>query len=95
MEVTSFEGGAISGFVLCFGCAGLLGTAFWVWMLVDCAMNEPSDSNDKIVWILILVFTGIIGAVLYYFVRRPRREIEAAYGSKYGQKPKPKRDQDY
>ena len=49
--------------------------AFWVWMLVDCAQApEPDhDSNHRLVWILILVFTGWIGALLYFFlVRRPR-----------------------
>ena len=48
--------------------------AFWIWMIVDCATNEPSVGNDKIVWIVIIVFTHFIGALIYYFVRhRPRR----------------------
>ena len=45
---------------------------FWVRMLIDCAKNEP-EGNDKLVWILIIVFTGIIGALIYHFVRRPQR----------------------
>ncbi|MCX7046861.1 MAG: PLDc N-terminal domain-containing protein [Candidatus Sumerlaeota bacterium] len=52
---------------------GILGTIFWVWMLVDCATKEPSEGNDKIIWILIIVFTHLIGAAIYYFVRRPER----------------------
>jgi Phospholipase_D-nuclease N-terminal len=52
--------------------AFLLATVFWVWMIVDCAQNEP-PGNDKIVWIIIIVFTHWIGALLYYFVRRPNR----------------------
>ncbi len=47
---------------------------FWVWMLVDCATKEPVQGNDKIVWILIIVFTHWIGAAIYYFVRRPERQ---------------------
>lgn len=50
---------------------GLLLTAFWVWMVVDCA-NAPMESGDKTAWILILLFTHLLGAVLYYFI--PRRE---------------------
>ena len=46
---------------------------FWVWMLIDCLKNEPSEGNDKIVWLLVIVFTKIFGAAIYYFVRRPRR----------------------
>lgn len=52
---------------------GILGTAFWIWMIIDCANNEPSGGNDKVVWILVVVLTGIIGAAIYYFVRRPER----------------------
>ena len=52
---------------------------FWIWMIVECATKEPSQGNDKIVWILIIVFTQLIGALIYYFVRRPQRI--AQYGS--------------
>lgn len=47
--------------------------AFWLWMLVDCATKEPSEGNDKIIWILIIVFTHWIGALIYFLVRRPER----------------------
>lgn len=49
---------------------------FWIWMLVDCATKEPNQGNDKIVWVLIIVLTFIIGALLYYIVRRPKRKEE-------------------
>jgi hypothetical protein len=52
---------------------GIAGTIFWIWMIVDCATNEPSEGNDKIVWILVIVFTHWIGALVYYLVRRPNR----------------------
>ena len=52
---------------------GLLGTAFWVWMLVDCALNEPTHGNDKLIWVLIILFAQIFGATLYLLVRRPQR----------------------
>ncbi|MGA3044908.1 MAG: PLD nuclease N-terminal domain-containing protein [Bryobacteraceae bacterium] len=49
--------------------------SFWIWMIVDCATNEPSTGNDKVVWIIVIVFTHFIGALIYYFVRRrPRLE---------------------
>ncbi len=47
---------------------------FWIWMLVDCATKEPSQGNDKIVWILVIVFTHWIGALIYFLVRRPERK---------------------
>ena len=51
----------------------LLTTIFWVWMIVDCAVNEPPNDNNKIVWILIIIFTHFIGAIIYFLVRRPQR----------------------
>jgi len=59
--------------VLLFGLIAISCFLFWIWMLVDCAMNEPSEGNDKIVWIVIMVFVHFIGALLYYFIRRPER----------------------
>ncbi len=49
---------------------------FWIWMLVDCATKEPSAGNDKVVWILVIIFTHWIGALIYYLVRRPQRKKE-------------------
>lgn len=54
----------------------VLGTIFWIWMLVDCATKEPDTGNNKIVWIVIIVLTHWIGAAIYFFVRRPQRRAE-------------------
>ena len=55
---------------------GILSILFWVWMLVDCVIKEPSAGNDKLVWVLIILFTYVLGAALYLLVRRPRRLAE-------------------
>lgn len=62
-----------ASFSLFFLLLGFTGLVFWVWMIVDCATKEPSQGNDKIVWILVIIFTNWIGALIYYFVRRPQR----------------------
>ena len=49
------------------------GTILWVWMIIDCATNEPSEGNEKIVWILVMVFTHLIGSLIYLLIRRPER----------------------
>lgn len=59
--------------LLLFGVA-LAGTAFWIWMLIDCATNEPPSGNDKLMWVLIILFAHMVGAIIYYFVRRPQRQ---------------------
>ncbi|WMW21318.1 PLDc N-terminal domain-containing protein [Methanolobus mangrovi] len=59
-------------FFLFFG-IGILGTLFWLWILIDCAMKEPSEGNDKLIWIIVIIFTHLLGALVYFFVRRPKR----------------------
>ena len=61
---------------------GVLGTVFWIWMLVDCATEEPDEGNNKVVWTIIIVFTHLIGAALYFFVRRPQREGPGTFRSR-------------
>ena len=63
-------------FLLMFGCLGLVGMVFWIWMLIDCATKETDRDNTKLVWILIIIFTHWIGALIYLLVRRPKRIAE-------------------
>jgi hypothetical protein len=55
---------------------GIGGTILWIWTVIDCATKEPSEGNDKIVWILVIVFTHWIGSLIYIFVRRPQRILQ-------------------
>ena len=50
-----------------------LGTIFWIWMIVDCAIKEPAKKIDKQFWILCIVMTHMVGALVYLLVRRPKR----------------------
>lgn len=56
---------------------GILGTVFWIWTLIDCATKESSQGNDKVVWILVIALTHVLGAAIYFFVRRPARMRES------------------
>jgi hypothetical protein len=74
----------IAFFAIClsffFIAIAILGTVFWIWMLIDCIQNERNDSNDKVVWLLIIIFTHLIGGLVYYFVRRkPRLQWQQQY----------------
>jgi hypothetical protein len=51
----------------------ILSTIFWIMTLVDCGVNEPSEGNEKIVWIIVIIFTHALGALIYRLVRRPER----------------------
>ena len=65
--VASVVGGLISGiFWLAF-------TAFMIWMIVDCALYESRVGNERLIWIIIMVFVPYVGAIVYYLFRRPER----------------------
>lgn len=76
MDATMFGflmGGLELVFVAGLSILGLASTAFWIWMLIDCATKEPDRGNTKAIWILVIVFTHWIGALIYLFARRPDR----------------------
>jgi len=50
---------------LLFFALGIWATIFWIMMLVHVA-KYPVE--NKLMWIILMVFTGIIGALIYYFV---------------------------
>lgn len=41
--------------------------------LVDVIRSNFKGANDKIIWVLIILFLNVIGAVLYYFMGRSQR----------------------
>lgn len=41
---------------------------FWIWMLVSALKHEP-PGEEKIVWILVIILTGPLGAFIYAFMR--------------------------
>ena len=63
--------------MMVFAVTGVLGTMFWVWMLIEAATKEPDGGSDRIVWVLIIWLTHMIGSALYFFARRPRRRSQA------------------
>jgi len=73
-------GGFVAGMgaLMClFVGLGIVATAFWIWMLVDALMNEPT-TNEKILWVLVIVFLHVLGALIYFFIRRQGRRRSLA-----------------
>jgi predicted Kef-type K+ transport protein len=58
----------VVGMVICIG-----GTVFWIKMLIECATKEADTGNTKVAWIIVIAVAHVIGAAIYYFVRRPQR----------------------
>jgi len=61
--------------ILCLLPLGLLSMAFWIWMLIDAAQNRGLDQNERIVWVIVVALLHFIGAVIYFFVGRPKRKL--------------------
>lgn len=64
-------GGLFAVFALLF----VAGFVLWIWALIDC-VRVPDDSmfqsGNKLIWVLIIVFAQIIGAILYLLIGRPK-----------------------
>ncbi|MFZ3383960.1 MAG: PLDc N-terminal domain-containing protein, partial [Candidatus Methanoperedens sp.] len=46
---------------------------FWFWMLIDCLKRLDDNftvggNNAKLIWVLVIIFTGFIGGLIYYFL---------------------------
>lgn len=52
-------------------------TIFWLLMLIDAVKREFAIHNQKILWILLIVFTGWIGALVYYFLVKKNNQIDS------------------
>jgi predicted transporter len=57
---------------LFFFVLAVLAFVFWIWMLVDCIKNDRLSSNERIVWVLVIIFLHALGALIYYLVGRDR-----------------------
>jgi hypothetical protein len=42
----------------------------WLWALIDAIQNPTLTGTARLMWILIIVFTHFIGAILYLIIGR-------------------------
>ena len=59
--------GLFAGFGLIVLAAVLFLFVFWIWMIIDCLKRDFKKDVEKIVWILVLIFLHLLGAIIYYF----------------------------
>jgi hypothetical protein len=48
-------------------CLVIASIIFWVFMLVDVVNRKFKQESDKTLWLLVVILTGLIGAIIYYF----------------------------
>ena len=54
------------GFILAF-------VGWWMWCLIDAITSDFPHRNDKLIWVLIILLTPFVGAVVYTLVGRNRK----------------------
>ena len=59
-------------FILAGAVIGLLIFIFWIWMLIHAITNKGLSDGEKIVWVLVVIFLHFIGAIIYFFLGKPR-----------------------
>ena len=57
---------------------GLAMFAFWLWMLIHAAQNKGLSDGERTAWILIIALVHFLGALVYFFVGRPKEKLAAA-----------------
>src|SRR3990167_3570823 len=62
-------------FILSFLSLVVFSFILWIIALIHAATNKNfKDSNSKLIWVLIIIFTNGIGAILYLLFGRPKEE---------------------
>lgn len=57
--------------------AGILSLGIKIYYIVHTNNNPKNDTTKKILWTLLLIFTGSIASVVYYFIEiTPLKSIE-------------------
>ena len=72
---------------------------FWLWCLVDVLRHEFKGQN-KIIWLLTLLFLNVLGALLYVLIGRSQRinvplKEEIKYATPHKKEKKPDFNEDY
>ena len=77
-KVIDFMGIKSLSFLAGIGLLALAGITilfiFWLFMLIDCLKRDFSRDGDKIAWVIVIIFLQILGALIYYFVVKPRNK---------------------
>ena len=69
----SIIGGAFAVLVMLItGVIALAAFAFWIWMLIHAVTNKGLGDGEKICWVLVIFFLHFIGALIYFFIGKPK-----------------------
>ncbi len=55
-------------FIILLVIVGLMSMGIVVYYIVHVNNNPEKDTSNRIIWTLILIFAGLMGSIVYYFV---------------------------
>jgi hypothetical protein len=61
----------------------ILSSLFIIWMLIDCVFNRGLHGINKTFWFLFILFTNMLGALIYFFMKCTQRNPLMAFRSYY------------
>jgi len=63
-----------------FWILGLIGLILVIWVIYDIVTKQKRMPGvEKVIWILVVLFLGIIGVIIYYFVVKASHKYEEEY----------------
>ena len=42
--------------------------AVWIWTLVDIIQSQFRDSNEKLLWVVLVILLPFLGTILYFAI---------------------------
>lgn len=52
-----------------------VGLVIWIWALIDVIRRQFTNSNDKTLWLIIVILLGWIGGIVYLIAGRKKGTI--------------------
>ena len=82
MIAEAFVGGGLVllALLLCLIPVGIAIFVFWICMLVSAIQNKGLAEGEKIAWVLVIALLHLLGAIIYFFVGRPKRKTPLVAG---------------
>lgn len=63
----------LGGFAVIVFAVAIVATIVWIWALVDCLQNPRLNGTEKLVWVLVILFLHVLGAIIYLAIGRQSR----------------------
>lgn len=71
----SMPGGA--EWILIFAAIFIL--AFPIWAIIDIIRSDFKQPDNKLLWILLVIFLPLIGSILYYYMGKQQKTARSGF----------------